>query len=658
MKRWMKHLLVAGVVTTFGLSIPNVVTKYKTENSSNTVEIAVDYKQIYLNAKGGEANFENQIHKTLQKNGVTSIGFTENSLYELENRNLVYVMNGSNLERNLWSQNHNISIVRNDTYVLVPAGEKQKEIISTIEKSALGETKIYTVKDTKVIEINKKLSDVYKAPMLYLESDYKELKDSYHIIPRISNEWGDRYPIIEKQLKEWDKKSKLSPVVFLGSEAEGYSEDEKGKETVQTHSLWKQTGVGIVESFTSEDRQKGAKEYAVDSDYNIVRAHSVSKDDLEGMSPVEMKRMIAKAAKERNIRLFYINPFYEKSDETDKEYVDRLGDSIDTIDKAIKNSGFKTGQAAPFVEKENPLLSKIGIIASLLGAIYLFCLALYTAVKNNENPILNKLFPLALGSGTLMVVMGYLSGSKGILIPVASLGLSILLPVWASLHTYFTLDKKAKGKLNILKDLFAPIASLYVIGISYLISMNHGIPNVTYIAPFKGVSLTLSIPPIIVGLFLIASLWKSVSLKKVAFHKIRVIDVVIIAVLGAFLMFYESRSGNGGTLLPFEEMLRGWLEDSLPWRPRTKEIFFAFPLLMLMVGLWKDSKWTRLALPFVTVGFASVFNTFTHFHTPMIASAGRSVISITFGLFIGLVMLIIIKAALEIFGKSKKSGDL
>ena len=648
MKKWIKHLLVAGVVVSFGLSIPNVITKHKTETSSQTVELAVDYKQVYSNAQSGDDKFENQILKTLKRSGVNSIGFTENSLSELESRELVHVMTGSELEKNIWSQNYNLPIQKQYTYVMVPEGTQQKEIINTIKKSKIGKTKEFKIKDTDILQINERKNNIYKLPLLYLESDYSKLHKLYTVVPRVSNNWEDRFPLINNQLEKWNKKDKLSSVVFLGSEAEGYSEDDEGKSTVDIRNLWSKTGVGIVESFSSADRQKGVREYAVKTNYNIVRVHSLPKEKLEKMSPIEMKRLIAKATKERNIRMIYLNPFYLKNEESQKEYTNRLKDSVQNIHDTVENSGFKIGQAKPFVQHESLLLSKIGIIAALLGTVYLFCLSLYTAFKKMENPALNTLFPMAIASGTAAILFGYLAGTNLTIIKIASLALSILLPVWAALHIYFMLDRKEEDKLHIAKDILGPIALLYIIGLSYLISMNHGIEHVTYIETFKGVSLTLSVPPLIVLVFLLIRHGRNISIKSILTHKIRIIDILLLAFVGAFFVFYESRSGNGGTLLPFETVLRGYLEDRFPWRPRTKEIFFAFPLLIIMIGMWKQTKWTRAILPFVTVGFASVFNTFTHFHTPMVASIGRSAISISSGMLFGLFALIYIRFILKI----------
>ncbi len=216
MKKWIKHLLVAGVVVSFGLSIPNVITKHRTETSSQTVELAVDYKQVYSNAQRGDDKFENQILKTLKRSGVNSIGFTENSLSELENRELVHVMTGSELENNIWSQNNNFPIKKQFTYVLVPGEAQQKEIINTIKNSMIGKTKEFKIKDTNILQINERKNNIYKLPLLYLESDYKKLHKLYTVVPRISNNWGERFHLINSQLEVWNKKRQIIPSSFYG----------------------------------------------------------------------------------------------------------------------------------------------------------------------------------------------------------------------------------------------------------------------------------------------------------------------------------------------------------------------------------------------------------------------------------------------------------
>jgi glucose-6-phosphate-specific signal transduction histidine kinase len=118
-------------------------------------------------------------------------------------------------------------------------------------------------------------------------------------------------------------------------------------------------------------------------------------------------------------------------------------------------------------------------------------------------------------------------------------------------------------------------------------------------------------------------------------------------VLLAFFVFYISRSGNSGSLLPFEAQIRNWLEDTLNVRPRTKEIFFAFPIMTIMIIMWKQNKWVRLMLPITTLGLASICNTFTHFHTPIYISLTRTIISIGVGSVIGMLICMIVMSFLE-----------
>lgn len=640
MKGILKKILLLVITLTFFLSLNNVIFKYKTETSSDIVELAVDYKNVYGNAKKGAEDFEENIFDTLKQSGVTSIGYTENSLLEMESRELIHALSGSELEKNLWSQNHTIKIQKNYTYVLVPKSQAQDEIIDTIEKSYLGNTKKLQMNNTVIIEIDKRKSDIYKLPLLYLESDYNQLAKEFNIIPRISNSWGERYPIIEEQLKRWNEQKPLSSVVFLGNEVVGFN-DEDEKIRVKTSEFFSAIGIGVIETFTNEDKQKGITNYASDSDYNIVRVHSLPKEKLENYEPLEMKRLISKAVKERNIRIIYVNPFPVKPEETEGEYLERLSDSIEPIVKGIKYSGMELKEANSFQQNKILLLNKLSALSGIIGSAALFLLAILSFITNR---ITNKYLSVLLGVILLGMPFVSLIGIESLLIKVVSLGLSILLPVWSSLHIMKVLDTNERMDFaHIAKKIVLPLAALYTIGISYLISMNYTIAHVVYMETFRGVGLTLTLPPIIVGLWLAFSLRKNISLKTLLFHNVRIIDILIVVVLLVFFVFYHSRSGNGGSMLPFEAMLRAWLEDVLPWRPRTKEVFFAFPLLVIVIAYWKRSKWVRVMLPFVTVGFASMFNTFTHFHTPMIASAGRSILAIVIGTVLGLIAWTILK---------------
>jgi hypothetical protein len=102
------------------------------------------------------------------------------------------------------------------------------------------------------------------------------------------------------------------------------------------------------------------------------------------------------------------------------------------------------------------------------------------------------------------------------------------------------------------------------------------------------------------------------------------------------------RSGNESPVAPSgaELSFRSLLDHLLWVRPRTKEIFFGHPLLLISLILFnrgqKRGVWLGLALG--VIGQISLLNTFCHLHTPILISLVRSFNGLWVGLLVGLVV--------------------
>lgn len=87
-------------------------------------------------------------------------------------------------------------------------------------------------------------------------------------------------------------------------------------------------------------------------------------------------------------------------------------------------------------------------------------------------------------------------------------------------------------------------------------------------------------------------------------------------VMAAALMVY--RSGNVSSVPAWEIQMRDALESLLVARPRTKEAFLGYPCLVLWCAIRRKNWIPRYREIFrlgAVVGFASLVNTFCHFHT-------------------------------------------
>lgn len=654
MNRKIHVFLLIMIFLTFIASIPNVVTKIQTESNNEKVEIIVNYKSIYSSESESGETIEEDMIQNLKMAGVSSIGLNENSLKELEFRQLIGVYSGARLRSQigLSTENVNMEIQKNNTYIVIPEHEKQKDVLQTIRKSKLGNTHVFLGSEKYIVEIEQTYNQIYEKPLLYLESDLEHLSYHFFIIPRISNDWGERISLLTAQLNDWNIKKPLSFVLFEGEEVVGYK-----NETTMTNEPIKKLGVGVIEVFDAKFKQKGIDEYAKDTNYDTVRTHSIPAYKLvtEEENNKKIQRLVIKAIKERNVRAIYINlpPIKVETEASIGEYLTNVQKSVEPIRQALVDEGFEIGQAQPFVEKKKSNINIIGTVASLLGAIYLLFLSIGQLFNAANKKLSNNLFLLMIGSGTMTVITWSFGDTMNTVSMLASLGITILVPVWSSLIVLKVLEDKENK--DILKEMTIPIITLFVIGVVYLTSINHGIEFITYIVPFKGVSATLLVPPILVAAIMYAK--NKPNVKKILHHKLRVIDVLVFGLLVGLVAFYEMRSGNGGILLPFEAIVRNYLEDVLPVRPRTKEIFFAFPLLIVVVGLWRQNGKIKYLLPLVTIGFSSVMNTFTHFHTPLYISVLRTVFSVTMGFVIGILILTILKIIFNFYISDAKTKE-
>jgi hypothetical protein len=124
-----------------------------------------------------------------------------------------------------------------------------------------------------------------------------------------------------------------------------------------------------------------------------------------------------------------------------------------------------------------------------------------------------------------------------------------------------------------------------------------------------------------------------------ALAPVRVYQLALLLILGGAAVLYVARSGNQSDITPsaFELSLRSGLTTLLGIRPRTKEFLIGFPLMMLLPALRLEHK--RLAGWIFAIGIAigtsDVVDTFSHLHTPLVASLTRVFNGAVIGIVVG-----------------------
>jgi hypothetical protein len=110
---------------------------------------------------------------------------------------------------------------------------------------------------------------------------------------------------------------------------------------------------------------------------------------------------------------------------------------------------------------------------------------------------------------------------------------------------------------------------------------------------------------------------------------------IVLVLLGIVVL----RSGNdpGVGVTSSELSFRALLNRIFYVRPRTKEIFFGYPLLLLGLTLYFSGKrrWYLLFALAGAIALADLQNTFCHLHTPLLISFIRAMLGWILGLIIG-----------------------
>jgi hypothetical protein len=126
-------------------------------------------------------------------------------------------------------------------------------------------------------------------------------------------------------------------------------------------------------------------------------------------------------------------------------------------------------------------------------------------------------------------------------------------------------------------------------------------------------------------------------------RNLKVKHLIYLVVASVFLGYFILRSSNYGAnfMLPYENEVRRFLGEFFGVRPRTKEFLFLYPSLLFLVFGVYSRKLKKVYLLFVLIGLISVFNTYMHFHIPVIISVERTIFGLILGFVIGNILLIV-----------------
>jgi len=324
------------------------------------------------------------------------------------------------------------------------------------------------------------------------------------------------------------------------------------------------------------------------------------------------------AANERNVRLLYLRPYTEQ----------QLGDMVANTEalivglvRALERDGFTVG---PLPSDDVTYVGAPGLrVAAGLGIMVgLVLLALA--------------FPAPWGALAAAAV--------------AALALVAAGPSWAALALVAALVFPVLGFAYLAPGVTALLGATGVslAGAVLLVAVGSERATMLALEPFAGVAATLVVPPALFAVHALLRFRGPASwLRFLWGYRIRLGDAFVALAVVAVLGLVVIRRGN----LPIvgaseaELALRAFLND-LFVRPRFKELV-GHPLALLALLHPRWPAWATAPLLVAgVVAQASILNSFSHYHTPVVVSLGRTAIALGLGLVIGLVLVPVARLAI------------
>ncbi len=391
------------------------------------------------------------------------------------------------------------------------------------------------------------------------------------------------YRPYNERLRSWPPPmpEAIQAVVFAGEEALGFP--DRLAEAARLITV----PVGYVEGA----EQKGVA--AVARTRPTLRVFSLQAEWQLKLSPEAAADKYLLAARERGHQILYFRPW------PDPEKTERF---IERVEQGLAASGIELGEPRPR-ELNLPGYARFAWLGVLAG-LGLLALA----------------YPQPLGAllavGLLLGSFVYAGGQAGPLLAAL---------VFASLGFV----RYREG----LRAWWAAFGYALAGGV-FLAALGSNTLTIGGLVPFKGVLLTLALPPLLVALAgwpkdrdlrgLITAAWE---------HRVRLGEVALalaaVVALGVVLL----RRGNTEWVPGLELQLRAVLQDWMV-RPRFKEVFGHALAVVALTQPWP--RWLHAGLlAFATLAEASILNTFSHYHSPLLVSLARTVNGAVVGLALG-----------------------
>ena len=525
-------------------------------------------------------------------------------------------------------------------------------------------------------------------------------KNGYIPTARISNSLNLTPARLSQTLDDIEKTG-AKVVVFSGDEVLGY-------ESLMSSAAREMRKRGLIYTNIEFSKQRGVREFAMDTEGALARLHTVTGDEAARADPEVLIERFVRAARERDMRVLYVLLLRQQKGEPvavkpgdlkapltlkqtpyqqNLDFMQRVSEDLTrpplpggflrpapTLGAAQAFGNYPTSYLAPtFGATGARIIRYLMLFLSGVGVVGMTLLALNLFYDWSENARRNWLI-----AGLIIVAAMSLSQGKGAQLMGLEAGImaSVVAMLWGGLPAIWDGFRRPKnnGVWQTAWFGFGILLGTTLLALALSLNIVALLNEWRYLSKadeFFGEKATQFLPLIIIPLAFLGELFPhrviehgaapGLALMKTRFR--RAIDrpfTVQIAVLSLFILaggyLWMARFGNesGMEISPIELKMRAVLERVFITRPRTKEIFMGHPAFL--VSIWfmlrerKMLAWGVLAL--ATIGQSDVVNTMCHIHTPVFFDIWRSLAGIVIGAVVGAVALWV----LDLLGNVSRKG--
>ncbi|MNO88612.1 hypothetical protein D3C76_800680 [compost metagenome] len=627
--------------------MPVIYERVQTESSADKVEFVFNYRGL-LDVASYQANptayLDEQLDR-LKEAGINTMAMFESTLDELSKARRVVVfseLDVAKMNQSLISENGNY------TYVAFTNDKYAEQLAPMIEESflKLGATVFpWSNGNYNGLVIGMGMDEALLKPMSVDPVAFAMLHDKgFQILPRLSDNIAYDQAEMDEQLAFFAEQG-VTRILFDGEAVKGYKDNESMNSLQGFAELLKEHGIGIAVIEGLKAPQKGFNQLAYLTDYNVVRLHSLADAEASQSTETLSDRFVL-ATKDRNIRMIYLNVSPSK-DAAKAAITNQIDNLIHTLQEPgnavqrIKNNGFELGNAEAFHVYDSSWQTYLKALVVLGGVA--FC-ALLISLYVPSLMLLSFLIGLVGSAGLYVLKPTLFEQTLALAVAISAPTIAVVLAIRKVKEINQSHpDISAGRRLTHTIVLYVKTALLSLAGAPFVIALLNNITYSLVLNQFRGVSLLHLGPILLIAVYVLlyqgTSVWQ--ELRQWLRMPITLVWVVAAAVLGVAALYYLSRTGNSGTLLPGEAMFRSFLENTFGVRPRNKEFLLAHPLFIVGIFAAFRYRFAIYAMIIAVMGQLSMVDTFAHIHTPATLSLIRGVLGLGLGLIFGLIAVLI-----------------